>query len=646
MKTFLLAFLFLGLSQTSFAQYTKYHTDDKRALRDYEEAKVLLKRSQFREAMEPLLDAVEEDPDFIEAWLSLGSASYRLMWDSLTIAYFETAIKIDPDYKKSKYAYYAIGELKIKDADYQYALDYLEHYLRTAPSEPVKEKEARVMIKNCRFAIEALKHPFDYNIRELPTHANNFQLQYFPAYSVDQQTLYFTRREGFGYHNDEDIYYSEWDSTKIEWTVPKSISSNINSEYNEGAASLSADGRLLVFTSCDGRRGYGSCDIYVSEKEGDNWSKPMNMGKAINSTAWDAQPSLSADGRTILFVSNRPGGFGGKDIWISVKDTKGTWQPAFNLGKRVNTNKDEISPFLHANGETIYFASQGHEGFGGLDIFMSEIEKDSLWQFPVNLGAPLNDEKDQVSLHIASNGKEGVYTIEKTIDGDFQSGLYAFDLPDSFKVSNQSVYLKGKVTDKSNNKPLASNIKIFRLDDEKYYSELTSDKVNGSYTLVLTEGYEYGVYVSREGYLFKDFSFSLKDIDSFNQNLLNIELDPIRVGATSVLGNVFFDYDDYTLKESSLSELRIVYYFLKKNRNVVVEIGGHSDSKGAAAYNMTLSEKRAKTVYDFLLSKRVDPRQLTYKGYGQLKPLIEVDSGENEEENRRIEFKIIKIDDK
>ncbi|MBU2912827.1 OmpA family protein [Reichenbachiella agariperforans] len=638
-----LLFLFVFIFVDSHAQYTSYHSEDKKALRDYEEARQLLKRAQFREAMEPMLDAVERDPDFIEVWLALGSASNRLGWDSLSFVYFKKAIRIDPDYPKSKYAYHAIGEQFYKDAVYDSAEAYLEHYIRTIPNDPVKETVAKSMIMDCRFALQALLNPFEYNIRQLADHANSFQLQYFPALSVDQQKLYFTRRVGMNNYDDEDIYFCEYDSASQVWSVPASVSDQINSEFNEGAASLSADERTLVFTSCDGRRGYGSCDIYIAQKVGDDWSKPENIGKAVNSAAWEAQPSLSADGRTILFVSNRRGGYGGKDIWMSTKNRRGEWQSAINLGKRINSNKDEISPFIHANGETIYFSSNGHEGLGGLDIYMSEIERDSLWKFPVNLGYPLNDEHDQVSLYIASDSKTGVYTIEKLTKTGFQSKLYAFDLPDRFQVTNQSAYLKGRVVDADNHSPITAEIQVYHLSNNHFYSELTSDAKTGAYTLVLTEGNRYGIYVTSPGYMFVDFSFTLEDLKSFDQNLLDIELQPIKVGASSTLGNVFFDHDDASLKPESMSELRVVYYFLRQNPKLKMEIAGHSDSEGSESYNLELSMRRAKTVHDFLISKGISPSQLSYKGYGESRLLY---TGENPHllaENRRIEFLVSEI---
>ncbi|WP_422361880.1 OmpA family protein [Reichenbachiella sp.] len=626
-----------------FGQYTKYHTTDKRAEKYYEEARQYLKRAQFREAFEPLQDALDKDPNFIEVWLAMGSANYRLGRFDETLVALQKALEIDPDYSKSIYAYFLIGEIYFKQANYEEAKAYLAHYLSRDNTEIKKRQQAEVMVDNCQFALVAMEAPFEYNIQILPDHANSFALQYFPVLSVDQQTIYFTRREGLSVQQDEDIFYSD----KLEdgsWSMPQSVSENINSAYNEGAASLSADGRMLVFTSCDGRRGFGSCDIYVSYKEGDNWSTPENMGNMINSAAWEAQASLSADGRTIYFVSNRQGGYGRKDIWSSSKNKKGKWGAAVNLGKKINTNKDEISPFIHANGESIYYSSNGKIGLGGLDIYMSE-KTDSIWSDPVNLGYPLNDAHDQLSLYISSNGEKGYYTIEKKDRGSFESKLYSFDLPDSFRVSNRSSYLKGTVTDADTGTPLRANIKLYKLNNEKYYSELLSDMKTGDYTVVLSESNQYGLYISSPGYLFQDFSFSFDDIDAFDSNLLDVKLEPVKVGTTTVLGNIFFDFNEYSLQRKSMSELKEVYSFLKQNPQVKVEISGHTDNVGSADYNLELSTKRAKSVYDFLRFKRIGDEQISYKGYGQTLPIAPNDNLENQSKNRRIEFKILGISD-
>ena len=221
--------------------------------------------------------------------------------------------------------------------------------------------------------------------------------------------------------------------------------------------------------------------------------------------------------------------------------------------------------------------------------------------------------------------------------------LYSFDLPDSFQVSNKSSYLRGTVSDASSGAPLQADIKLYKLNNEKYFSELSSDKKTGTYTVVLSESNHYGLYVSATGYLFKDFSFSFEDIDQFDENLLDIKLEPVKVGAITVLGNIFFDFNEYSLQRKSMSELKEVYDFLRQNPNVKVEISGHTDNIGSAQYNMELSTKRAKSVYDFLLFKRIRPEQITYVGYGQDKPIAPNDNLENQSKNRRIEFKISSI---
>lgn len=638
-----LIILLLLLSTTSvFSQYTKYASEDKKALKYYEEARAFLKRAQFREAVEPLNKALERDPNFIEVWLAYGSMHGKTGNDSLAVYCFGKALEIDPDYKKSKYAYYIIGEYHLNRGNYKDAYEYLTHYLRTIPDDVRRENKSRAMIENCVFALDAVKNPFDYNIQVLPDHANHFMLQYFPALSVDQKTIYFTRREGLRLDQDEDIYYTVRQEDE-SWSIPKSISKNINTTDNEGAASISADGRMLVFTNCEGQRGYGSCDIYVSYKKGDEWSSPKNIGDEINSESWDAQPTLSADGRTIYFVSNRPSGHGGKDIWVATKNKKGKWQPAINAGKTVNSKKDDIAPFIHSNGESLFYSSNGFEGLGGLDLYMSE-RIDSIWSQPVNLGYPLNDSYDQVSLYISSDGKTGVYTIEKKIERSVESKLYSFRLPDSVQVSHQSAYLQGIVTDEDTSQPIEATIKIYDIEDQAYYSELTSDQINGAYTIVVTEGNRYGIYVTSPGYVFKDFSFSFDDVASFDQNILNIVMTPVKVGAITVLNNIFFEFDEYSLRRESMSELKEVYYFLRMNPKVRIEISGHTDSKGSRAYNLELSEKRAQNVYNFMIKKGIPSRQLTFKGYGFDQPVSKNITEADHAQNRRIEFKILEID--
>jgi len=641
MRTITLIFFFVLHASFAFSQQAKYATVDKKALKFYYEAVEYMRRAQFIEAIEPLNRAILRDDRFIEAWLALGNA-HRRLGDTDTVIYFlKTALKLNLGYSRSKGANFTIGQIYYEKGKYTESQTYLTIYLDSTPKHPQNERKTKAMLSDCAFAIEALANPLDIDLENLGANANYFQLQYFPVLSVDQKQLFFTRREGSSIKQDEDIFYSLKNEAG-EWSIPRSVSDNINTSFNEGACALSADGRTLVFTSCDGRRGYGSCDLFISYKKGEYWSVPKNLGRAINSEAWEAQPTLSADGRTIYFVSNRAGGRGGKDIWVARKDRKDKWQPAKNAGSQINSTKHEISPFIHPNEENIYFSSNGYSGMGGFDIFMCQ-KTDTLWSAPMNLGYPLNDHHDQISLYISSTGETGYYTIEKRDNAEISSQLYSFIVPDQLRVKRRSSYLTGTVVDAKSNLPLASEIQIYQFDNRKFYSKVNSDVVTGEYVLVLNDGTQYGIYATAPGYLFRDFSFSYQDIASFDSNLLRIALQPISVGAETVLGNIFFDFDDYSLKKESYSELRTVYRFLRKNQKVKVEISGHTDSKGSEAYNLDLSKKRAKTVYDFLVSKGISKSSLTYTGYGQSKPITSNDDLDSSVKNRRIEFKILEI---
>lgn len=637
MKNQIIIFL-LFLSNISLAQ-AKYTSENKKALKYYEQARQFMKRTQYYEAIEPLNKAVEKDTNFIEAWSTLGTAYIKIGKIQQGKIAYEKAINIFPDDKRYISIYFKLGELNYKEGLYQSAIDYLKKYLDKNPKSSKSEKVSKKYIINSEFALSAIANSYTYNQKPLNDFANYFKLQYFPVLTVDEKTLIFTGRKGLKPEDDEDIYISQKDSLG-NWSIPGSVSSNINTPLNEGACTISADGRTLIFTACIGRTGYGSCDLYVSYKIGDEWTTPENMGETINSTSWDVQPALSADGRVLYFVSTRSGGLGGKDIWVSKKNSKGQWQTPYNLGKKINTSSDEISPFIHVNGESLFFSSNGHVGMGGYDIFISEKLNDTTWSEVKNLGYPLNDNNEQVSLYISSNGKKGYYTVEKRLNNDWDSWLYEFDLPGEMSIKKKSTFFSGTVRDAHTGRFLKSEIKLYELYTNKIKSIVTSDINSGQYTVVLTEGSEYGMYVSKKGYLFKDFTFSFISIDKFNKKLLHLELVPVRSGLRMIMNNLYFEFDQYELKPESYSELDVLLEFLNQNKSVKIEIQGYTDDLGDVNYNLNLSSKRAERVYKYLVDKGVPKSRLKYKGFGVANPAFTNDSEENRTKNRRIEFQI------
>jgi len=458
--------------------------------------------------------------------------------------------------------------------------------------------------------------------------------------TVDEQQLFFTKRSGQSVSYDEDIYRSVRNADGY-WTIPESISPNINTPHNEGTCSISADGRVLIFTSCDNRRGYGSCDLFISEKTGMEWSTPKNLGHIVNSPSWDSQPALSADGNTLYFISDRPGGVGRRDIWVSRKSPDGEWGQPVNLGPAINTREDEVSPFIHSNGQTLYFSSVGYPGFGGYDLYKSE-KFHGEWSKPENLGYPVNTHEDQVSLFVTASGKKAYYSLDQYTEGGYPiSRIYSFDIPEEISVTNKSYYVKGRVTDKENGNPLMSRLELWDIEKDEWMSYTFSDSLTGDYYMVLTEGSEYAFYINKKGYMLETRNFTIEKGHEIDPLVIDFQLARLVEGEHSVLNNIFFDLDSYDLKEKSYTELNRISEFLKSNPDVRIEISGHTDNTGSEEYNLDLSNKRAETVFNYLIEKGFTLERITFKGYGQSKPAFPNDTEENRSKNRRIEFLVI-----
>lgn len=363
-------FLFLLISVCAHAQMP-LATKSKKAIELYTEADNYRVRGQFSQAIGLLNEAIKKDKNFVEAYYRLGIIYMTLKDFPAAIRNFEKGLSLTDDIRKQKIFWYDLGESYFTVGEYDKAESTLGQFLKAEVQSKPRIERARLLMKNIEFARENQNHSSGYKLKVLSDTVNAFLMQYFPVLTADQQQMIFTRRLGGGPNDDEDLVVSRKDA-RGRWTEPVSVSKNINSDLNEGTCTISADGRKLIFTSCIGRQGFGSCDLYESVRVGDEWTRPRNLGPGVNSAEWESQPSLSADGRTLYFISDRRGGVGRRDIWVSYLNDKGEWTRAKNVGKPVNTIYDEISPFIHVNNRVLYFASNGLVGFGGYDIFFSE----------------------------------------------------------------------------------------------------------------------------------------------------------------------------------------------------------------------------------------------------------------------------------
>jgi len=629
--TALAAFL-IGCGHFSSAQ-SILSTKSKKAIAYYQEADNYRVRRQYDQAISLLNEAIKKDGKFVEAYIRLGKIYHAIDQLELAEENYRQAIQlavvstINPD------TYLLIAEVQITLEKYLEVKGNIDIFLTREKVGLKKKVRATLLKRQAEYALAHIDKPLNFNPIALNDQVNQFALQYFPAITADQQTLFYTKRNGNSPYDDEDIMVSI-KNDQNEWGAPQSISDKINSELNEGTCTISANGRMMVFTSCQGRKGYGSCDLFVSHKVGDKWSEPENMGDKINSIAWESQPSLSSDGRKLYFVSNRKGGKGGRDIWVS-QLVEGSWSAPTNLGNNVNTIFEEVSPFIHQNGQTLYYASNGKPGFGGFDIYSSELIKQE-WSFSKNLGFPINRGNDQMSMIITADGSKGYYS-DSGGDQERQSEIRQFDVPVQIRVEHKSYYVKGQVIDRETGESLSSKIQLYDLSSNQLVGQTASDSVQGDYLMTLTEGGKYGLYVNRVGYVMKSLTFDMSNTDQENSVIINVSLDRIKSGATTVLNNIFFEHDSYDLSKESLTELEKVAEFIMQNE-ITMEIGGYTDATGSEEYNMQLSIKRAQSVHDYLIKEFDIPQsRVEYRGYGVSKNDKSIpDSGK-----RRIEFKIL-----
>ncbi len=594
-------------------------------MRDWNNALIELKRLQAK------------CPKFAEAFAIAGDIYTELGQYDSALANYERAIRANPDMEPT--IYYLAGKTAFQVKQYDKAIQYLERFLQEPNLPPVIKEKAKKFLRNSRVAKELVQNPVPFDPKNLGPNVNSKYSEYLPALTADEKTLIFTRRlSRDGYMVNEDFYIS----TRREdgtWTEARPIGPPINTPLNEGAQTISPDGRTIYFTGCNRRDGHGSCDIYVTQRIGGRWTKPVNLGPPINTQYWESQPSISPDGRVLFFVSNRPGGLGGRDIWYSIKQEDGSWSEPVNLGPPINTPEDDFSPFLHTDGRTLYFASEGHPGMGRADIFVARRQKDGTWSQPKNLGYPINTENEESSLIVSASGRWAYFASDR-LGGYGKMDLYVFELYEEARPTPVT-YVKGKVLDAETGRPISATLELTNLKSGEVVSQTKSDPVTGEFLLSLPSGQEYGLHASAKGFLFYSEHFALHDSLAFKPYHLTIKLSPIKQGATMTLRNIFFKFDSYELTEESRHELDKLVEFLKENPNVKIEIAGHTDDVGSFEYNMTLSEKRAKSVYDYLVSKGISPDRMTYKGYGFTKPLVKDTTEEARALNRRTEIIII-----
>jgi outer membrane protein OmpA-like peptidoglycan-associated protein/Tol biopolymer transport system component len=619
-----------------------FHTSSSKAMKQYNEGVKSFDYFYFDDAERYLKEAISIDKDFYEAYVALGDLLIKQHRFAEAASCYRNAVRIDSLFYKPVFFNYARAEMM--SGDYASALMHYKVYLEQKGMSKKNSAVAAFNIKNCEFAIEAVKNPVPFSASSVGKGINTTDDEYWPSITADGETMMFTRQanprntSGFMGLSQEDFYISRYSDNK--WQQAYNAGAPLNTIHNEGAQSLSSDGSYMFFAACDRSEGLGSCDIYFSRNNGERWSKPVNLQSPVNTPGWESQPSISSDGKTLFFSSNRPGGMGGKDIWFSRLNDQNKWQDPVNPGSSVNTSGDEMSPFIHFDGRTLYFASDGREGMGGFDIFVTRLNSDSTWSVAENLGYPINTYNDEMGLVIESQGKKAYFSSVR----DLANGkdIFFFELYEEARPTPVS-YLKGKVFDKETGKMLKADYELINLSTGKITIKNSTDD-NGNFLVCLPFGNNYGINISKPGYLFYSESFMFEGIHSVAEPYVKrIYLSPIKVGETMRLANVFYEIDSWELKKESITELDNLADLLMENKNLVLEIGGYTDSTGTDEHNLLLSSKRALSVVNYLVKKGINPGRLRYKGYGNSSPVGSNVTEEGRRLNRRTEAKVLEL---
>eukprot|EP01132_Coremiostelium_polycephalum_P000754 gene754-934_t len=608
-----------------------------KAIQYYQKATQAYLATQHQQAISLYQEAIKKDKRFIEAYLKLAhiyksleqfKAAEKLLNQARPYLAFHPA-----------YFYYKVAHLYYRIGAYKKAHLAFQKIPLTTLKDNILLAKITTLQKNLTFAIEQIQHPVSFTPQLLPPPINQFTSQYFPMLTLDQKTILFTapmQKEG---RFTENIYISHQDE-QGQWSTPTSISDQINdTASHEGACTLSADKQTIIFTSCARKGNYGVCDLYVSHKKGDQWSKPKNLGAQVNSKQWQSQPSLSVDGKTLYFVAERAGNYGKKDIWQSRLQPDGNWSKATNLGPIVNSTAQETAPFIHPNGTTLFFTSNRAPSMGGFDIYYTNLVNGA-WTTPINLGYPINNHKDQASIYVTADGKKGYYADGKRKDQTYnQSYLYAFDMPAHLLPILQRQVITLQVRDAKNNQPTEAQIQIYDPTTGDCLHEEHINDPTGTATVVVPVQKAYQIYILKEGHLFENLTY---DATTASKQA-PIILHPVEVGQVQILKNIYFNYDCHTLDSKSYLELNHLVQFLQGHPQLSITLEGHTDHVGSATYNDQLSTKRAQSVFNYLVQAGINSQRLAYQGYGKKHPIAPNDSPQHRQLNRRVAFRVHEV---
>ena len=542
----------------------------------------------------------------------------------------------------SEEMYWLIASMAFESGNYDKAAQYYETYLRFFGLSEEKKALAQERWDEARFLIEMYANPVPYNPQPVSGISTKDD-EYLPILSADNDIAFYTRRrvkQVVGMLRAETV--EEFvTSSKEEGTFNFGdlMPYPFNLHENEGGASLTIDNNELFLTICESVDDYNNCDIYYTARIDSFWTPLRRLLYPVNkSDSWESQPTISSDGNTLLFTSVRPGGKGGADIYSVSRTKNGSWGDLQSLS--INTQADEKSPFLHPDNQTLYFSSNGHKGLGGLDIFYVKKDTAGNWGEPQNIGYPINSDADDLGLFVSTDGKTAYFASNK-LEGKGGWDVYQFPLYKEARPE-RVLFLKGDVLDEFGDPLIASSIEIKSMKDKSTF-EVDVDVETGRYVaaVVLDKDEDVMVTVKDDFYAFNSKYVSAADENFSSPGKLDFEMKEIHEGEAFRINNIYFETDSFSLNQQAKHVLSAFVSFLQNRKKLKVAIHGHTDNVGHNEANLLLSTQRAQSVHDFLIASGIASARLSYKGFGEQKPLKSNLSEDGRSYNRRTEFYIL-----
>ncbi|MFM7024281.1 MAG: OmpA family protein [Flavobacteriales bacterium] len=626
-----------------------------------ERAQSPIAKEGYMEALPVFLKLYQQDTSNMNLAFKIGLIYHSSRKNrAKAIPYFKKAATSTSDnYKGSSFkekkapliTYKYLGDAYHLNYQFELAIREYEKYLvllneHKGGNQDIIDETNR-KIEMCRTGQILLVHPVNVKTQNLGASVNSSFPDYSPVLSADQKILLFTSRRPRP--NDtikdevgnyfEDIYISN--KTATDWSPARNIGAPINTGQHEATVGLSPDGKMILIYKDDD----GDGNIYSTSLNGETWSTPVKLNDNVNTKYWEPSGFISADGSTLYFISNRPGGYGGRDIYVSHRNEDGDWGKATNLGPDVNTAYDEDAPFIHPDGVTLFFSSNGNGTMGGFDIFMTYLGDDGKWAKPTNVGYPLNTPDDDVFYVVSPDGRTSYFSSFRS-DGVGEKDNYTATFLDAKQTPITVVQGNVACLEESN-----KNITITVTDNatEKVVGVYRPNSKTGQFLFILTPGRNYNITYSAAGHLFHSENMDIPKQSQYFELKEEIALCPIAVGSKITLNNIFFDFDKATLRPLSNVEIKNLIKIMQDNPNIKVEISGHTDNKGDDNYNLRLSVDRARAVVEQLTINGIDGTRMKARGFGETEPVTPntnkdgSDNPEGRQLNRRVEFKITEV---